>query len=171
MSKTIEDIGITKDDLWDEVKKAVEFLDSDGFHKWMSKINKVKFNGRLRSSGGRVVHKRGELDNYRVEFNPALPAEEFEDTVRHEVAHIITGASDNDEIFKEYCRENGIRLSLKNMLKTSEDYKYQIACENCGGKRKYKRWSDRLDSIEEHSDLWRCGGCGETDVLYVKYLK
>jgi predicted SprT family Zn-dependent metalloprotease len=169
--KTIKQEGISKTDLVGEVKKAIEFLDNDRFHKWMSKIKEIKYNGRLRSSGGRVVHKRGELDNYRVEFNPALPLEEFEDTVRHEVAHIITGATDSDEVFKSYCREHGIRLSLKDMLKTAESYKYKVVCEGCKTiTSKYKRNTSKLKRIRREPRLWKCGRCGEVGDLVVKEI-
>lgn len=109
----------------------------------------VKYNSRLRSTLGRCWWKDSE-DKCVIEINQKCPKSEFDDTLKHEVLHLITGLSDTNR-FEHICNTLGINFTHTVDLDKAEDYKYYIYCEECGsivGKRKRK--SKLIKQVENY---------------------
>ena len=166
----------------------------------LSDIN-VTYNGRLTRALARCMSRReiniftGEVVSvvpYELQFGKTIlnvgNYETFEQTVLHEVAHIIANRENNaqcghDERFKRVCRKIGcyndgvynhesfsedlqnthleIEAKKQNVDTTEvKKHKYEVVCKECGKTYYYNRMSKNLKSMEngKHSDCY-CGRC------------
>lgn len=164
---TLREAGVTKEDLRQEVEKAFEYV---GYPEEAVRVEEVRFNNRLKSAGARVgITQRTRRVKF-IEFNPALSIDELTDCARHEVLHVITGASDGDPYFEEMARKHDIPLHVQNELASVEKFKYHIRCNGCGKViAKYKRKGKYIKLIEKGDKRVRCSGCGSNE-LTVKEL-
>lgn len=152
----------------ESVKEALlEFDAEDRIYS----IKAVEYNSNLRSVGARVK-SRHNYASCTIEFNPELPVEELKDTVRHEVAHIVTRAGDRDESFRIFCSINDISLHLDEEMESAEDFKYSLVCSECGSLRQYRRRGKYIKMVERspHNSGLQCGNCGSGS-FEVRYLQ
>lgn len=117
-------------------------------------LHEVRWNARLRTTGGRFFPKDGHLD-----FNPKMYEEHgvdvFRKIVRHELCHYHLyfekkGYRHGDRDFQELLRQvDGLRYAPP--LTASQKKSYLYRCLNCGARYARKR---RI-SLERY----RCGHC------------
>ena len=167
----------------------------------LSDIN-ITYNGRLSRALARCMSKRvvnratGEVKSvvpYELQFGELIlnvkNYETFEQTVLHEVAHIIANRENNaqcghDERFKNVCKKIGCyNDGIKNHEKFNEDiqdtlleleakkqkvnnttdvkkYKYDVVCKECGNTYHANRMSKNLKSMENgQHSNCYCGRC------------
>lgn len=88
--------------------------------------------------------KKIEISRYLLELNLDNPSE-FEDTIRHEIAHAIEvemrGTSSHGRIWKRIC---GYTLAnptrtCENPLDVGDTHTYELVCPNCAKTDKYFR--------------------------------
>lgn len=169
-SPTIDSIGdsLNNDDLRRDVRMMAKYL---GHEDKLDELNEIKFDGRLKRSAGSISYlknrRNGELvKNYQTfKINSNIPnneegIEEYFNTIKHELAHLITRAEDGERDFIKYCRKHNIGQS--HSLSFDYRYNYFIVCDECHSvlKRQVNK-TDRLERIEKHAS---CGGCGNKDL-------
>ena len=104
-----------------------------------------------------------------IKINNKLPKYEYIETIRHELAHVITGARDNTKEFEEFCNKHNI--SLTHSCNIGERYKYELYCEGCDTLlKKYKRNVHTIKHIRENPDCWQCMNCDTDGKLVVKKI-
>ena len=117
--------------------------------------HKVKFNSRLRTTGGRYipVKKTIELNpKYVIEMNE----EEFIGIIKHELCHYHLhiegkGYKHSDQEFKALLKETGSPRHCKPLPSNEKNYKHFYTCKSC--KQVYKR----IRQI--NTKIYRCGRC------------
>ena len=122
----------------------------------------VKMNARLRTTAGRAYLQQGI-----VEFNPSIyeaHVEEFlEDTVPHEVAHVVAyyvfGSTGHDIFWKQVCSDLGSatqRLHSFTVPKCSnaKTYKFKCACME-------HEFTPQRYAWVKKGKMYRCRNCGE----------
>lgn len=144
------ELEVVTDRFIEEMVKEVtkhKFRISKNFEKRWDNLE-VKYNPRLRSTLGRCWWRDRE-DKCVIEINPECPEEEFDDTIKHEVLHLITGLSDT-KAFKNICDTLGVDFTHTVDLEKAEDYKYYIYCEECGGLLAKRKRKSKLIKKSEH---------------------
>ena len=116
----------------------------------------VKINNKLRSTAGQAVWNINK-DKYVITLHPELKVNNAKKhkslvgTINHEVIHILTLLSDNNNTFKLICDKLNIEKYHKNNFSTKEEYKYRIYCTECGKTtRKYKRKGKVIKNIQNY---------------------
>lgn len=143
-----------------------------GYAEIVDIIEEVKSSNRLRSSAGNVFWRQdeeGNIFNAVIKVNNKLPKSEYIDTIRHELAHVITEAEDGTRKFEKFCVKHNI--GLKHDFDIGEDYKYNIYCSHCDSiVKRYKRDCQSLRSLKENPEDWKCTLCGTVGELEVREI-
>lgn len=147
----------TKEELINDTKRIAREL---GHEEVIEDLEIIQFNDRLKSVYGKAYWRRidedSEKEYYKIEINPTVPIDEYQDTIAHELAHAITKADDHEQEFIEFCVKNDISRHGSVSLKSAEDYKYKTYCTECGKlTRKYKR----LAGAAKNPDRYQSGCC------------
>ncbi len=135
-----------------ELYTLVEELSKVYFKR--SFIDKVCFNNRLRTTGGRYIPAKRV-----IEINPKyLEAgmEEFKGIIKHELCHYFLhidgkGYKHGDKDFKQLLKETGSPRFCNPLPFQKNEYHYQYVCKSC--KQVYKR--RRRVNVKKY----RCGKC------------
>ncbi|WP_156292064.1 SprT family protein [Oceanobacillus salinisoli] len=134
--------------------KLVNDLSIHFFHKPFK--DKVTFNHRLRTTGGRYIPSKR-----LVELNPKYVVEmdesEFIGIIKHELCHYHLhiegkGYKHGDIDFKRLLEKTGSPRHCKPLPSQRADYKYLYICKKCFFEYKRKR---RVDVRK-----YRCSKCG-----------
>lgn len=155
--------------VYNELEREFNFIYNDYLEIGISK--------RLRSKNGQCYYYRdritGEVSCAIITMSKALLEEfgwdVFENTFRHEVAHLanaITGGKGHDKSFKRLCRDFGGKMN-KGLAGyefadcASSDYvkpivKWIYTCP-CGYK---KKMSKRMKKSKRGNSIYSCGKCG-----------
>ncbi len=160
-----------------EIKLRILYRELDnqfniGYKHWLN----IVISSRLRSSNGRCqrrrIHATGEITWCRIIMSRALLDEfgweRFEETFRHEVAHLanaIIGGKNHDKSFKRLCKAFGGSMNT-GMARgefascASNDYvktikRWQYTCP-CGHTRQTAK---RMSSKKRGSRHYTCGYC------------
>lgn len=108
------------------------------------------FNSRMRSFCGRCCY--GPKEVHIAEWHrKQSPASEVEDTLRHEVAHILAPGEGHSKAWKAACRKVGAkpqRLAGEGIRNTERRKpKWKCECKACGRtwdrRRRVNDWHDR----------------------------
>ncbi|WP_373895159.1 SprT family protein [Virgibacillus natechei] len=137
-----------------ELYQLVTKLSLDNFKK--SFKHDVKFNHRLRTTGGRYIPAKNIIElnpKYAVEMDDS----EFIGIIKHELCHYHLhiegkGYKHGDKDFKKLLEETGSPRHCTPLPSQKRDYKYKYICLKC--KQEYKRVR-RVDVRK-----YRCGKCG-----------
>jgi len=115
--------------------------------------HEVRFNNRLRTTGGRYLVK-----SHNLEFNPRMAnLPEFEGIVKHELVHYHLhlqnlGYQHRDADFKKLLSQvNGLRFAPNLNAKKIPNHIWQYQCE-----KKHTIFRQR----RFQTDNYRCGKCG-----------
>lgn len=131
----------------------VDAISKRHFHKPF--LNKVQFNHRLRTTGGRYIP-----DKKMIELNPKylsdMDEEEFIGIIKHELCHYHLhiqgkGFKHGDASFKELLKKTGSPRHCRPLPSEQNRYRYKYVCNKC--KHIYKRV--RRINLEKY----RCGKC------------
>ncbi|MCT2534973.1 SprT family protein [Aquibacillus koreensis] len=140
----------------EELERIVNDLSIRFFHKPF--IDKVSFNNRLRTTGGRYIPSRRT-----IELNPKylmeLGKEEFYGIIKHELCHYHLhiegkGYKHRDPEFRELLRRTNSPRFCQPLpsQKTNElMYKYKFRCVRCNHTYNRRRMID--------TRKYRCGKC------------
>ncbi|RWZ52244.1 SprT family protein [Halobacillus fulvus] len=118
-------------------------------------IDEVKFNSRLRTTGGRYIPSQRV-----IELNPKyleeLGLDEMEGIIKHELCHYHLhiegkGYSHRDREFKELLKKTGSPRHCRQLPSDRKEYRYTYRCQACGQEYKRKR---KVDINKYH-----CGKC------------
>ena len=118
-------------------------------------MHEVKFNHRLRSTGGRYLPIQKV-----IELNPKYVTEmdeqEFIGIIKHELCHYHLhiegkGFGHGDQAFKTLLQKTGSPRHCKPPPSTLEKYKYRYICKKC--QITYKRMR------KVNTEKYRCGKC------------
>ena len=140
--------------------KLVNQLSLDFFGKPFMHV--VKFNHRLRSTGGRYLPLQKV-----IELNPKYVVEmderEFIGIIKHELCHYhlhIEGKpfGHGDQTFKKLLKETDSPRHCQPLPSTMKKYKYKYRCRDCN--ITYKRM--RKVNLEKY----RCGRCRGKITMY-----
>ncbi|WP_099156463.1 SprT family protein [Virgibacillus ndiopensis] len=126
---------------------SIEYFDKPFIHD-------VKFNTRLRTTGGRYVPAKK-----RIELNPKYikeMEEEFIGIIKHELCHYHLhiegkGFKHSDVEFKTLLKATGSPRHCKPLPSSKREYKHLYKCKECG--HIYRRMR-RIDVRK-----YRCGKC------------
>lgn len=158
-----------------EIKEAVREACEELGYKWNPELIEISINPRLKTAAGRAKWSRSLLGvgHDRIELNPTAlkehPREENINTIRHEVAHLVTRARDSSKEFKRFCKRHGIPLHYAQSLSAAP---YQIWCKECGVHgRRYAHMGSRLKRIQRSPNVYRCTRCGTEGSLEVKDVR
>lgn len=122
--------------------------------------HEVKFNHRLRTTGGRYIPKEKVIElnpKYMVELK-----EEFIGIIKHELCHYHLhiegkGYKHGDKAFKELLASTDSPRFCKPLPSNRRKYSYHYVCLEC--KSEYKRMK------RVNTDKFRCGKCkGEIEL-------
>jgi len=99
---------------------------------------------RLKSTAGKVQHKRGTGEIVRVRF--AWKAyqrwgwERFTSTIRHELIHVWElqefGKAGHGPVFKRVARQNDTTVNCEHFAQ--DEAKFELLCSECGGNVAYR---------------------------------
>ncbi|GIO24307.1 SprT family protein [Oceanobacillus sp. J11TS1] len=118
-------------------------------------IDKVCFNSRLRTTGGRYIPSKRLIElnpKYALEFEK----EELIGIIKHELCHYHLhiegkGYQHRDKDFRELLAKTGSPRHCKPLPSQQKRYRYTYECQKC--KTVYKRMR-RVDITR-----YRCGKC------------
>jgi len=146
-------------------KKVIRELDAKNGYL----LAEVSYNNNLKSSGARIIIEQfgGFALKASIEINPTLPYAEFEETLKHEIAHLSTMAGDTEYKFLAFCESHDIPLHLKSKLDSEPCSKYKVVCKSCHNEGTYKRKGKVVKSLEEDTQYIACS-CGGELLLYYK---
>lgn len=136
-----------------DLYQLVNHLSLTFFHKPF--IDKVQFNSRLRTTGGRYIPGKRIIElnpKYLIEFEK----NEFIGIIKHELCHYHLhiegkGFQHRDKDFKALLAKTGSPRHCKQLPSEQQRYRYQYECKAC--KEIYKR--KRKVDISKY----RCGKC------------
>ncbi len=137
----------------EKLYELVNQLSLDFFQKPFT--HKVRFNHRLRSTGGRYLTQQKT-----IELNPKyvieMDEQEFIGIIKHELCHYHLhiegkGFGHRDQDFKKLLKETGSPRHCKPLPSTLKKYKYLYICKACNVT--YQRM--RRINVEKY----RCGKC------------
>ena len=128
-------------------------------------MHEVKFNHRLRSTGGRYLPMEKV-----IELNPKyvieMDKQEFIGIIKHELCHYhlhIEGRpfGHGDQSFKKLLKQTGSPRYCQPLPTTLKKYKYLYICKSCNAT--YKRMR------KVNTEKYRCGKCRERITLSEKF--
>ncbi|WP_186576336.1 SprT family protein [Aquibacillus kalidii] len=137
----------------DQLEQLVNELSIQYFGK--PYLDKVSFNNRLRTTGGRYIPSRR-----MIELNPKylveLGTDEFNGIIKHELCHYhlhIEGKGFNhrDPEFRALLRETNSPRFCSPLPSMRKVAKYQYICKKCG------HVYNRMRSV--NTAKYRCGRC------------
>lgn len=137
----------------EELEKLVNQLSITFFNK--SFIDQVKFNHRLRTTGGRYIPSKR-----LIEINPKYVLEtdeaEVHGIIKHELCHYHLhiegkGYKHGDKEFKELLKKTGSPRHCKPLPSEIKSFKFQYKCSACGSIYNRKR---RVNTAK-----YVCGKC------------
>lgn len=136
-----------------ELFNLVNKLSKEYFHKPF--IDKVSFNNRLRTTGGRYIPAKR-----KIELNPKylleVGEEELSGIIKHELCHYHLhiegkGYKHGDEAFKNLLKKTGSPRHCQVLPSQKNKYRYIYVCKQCD--HTYKRI--RRVNVSKY----RCGKC------------
>ncbi|KRO16017.1 SprT family protein [Lacticaseibacillus saniviri] len=133
-----------------ELQQLVETISLASFHRPF--VHQAKFNGRLKTTGGRF-----HLKDYHLDFNPTMFAqypEAIPGIIKHELVHYHLyqqglGHTHRDAAFKQLLQQVGGLRYAPTMPTKTRPYHYQ--CQNCG----QDYWRKRRMNVARY----RCSRC------------
>ena len=159
---------LTNDGLSRDVYAIAKFYDAED--AWTEVASKIMFDGRLRRTGGNVHYRYYRNSRKRkfcsLKVNPKIPTSreginQYFQIIQHELAHIITRASDDDQKFIDFCKKHHIHLSH------DVDFdRYKIYCTHCetilGG---FVHKTKTVKSIMNGQKRYTCSHCGSPELI------
>lgn len=148
--------------LYDEqaLFQFVDTLSKQYFHKPF--LNKVQFNHRLRTTGGRYIPEK-KLIELNPKYLTDMDEEEFIGIIKHELCHYHLhiegkGFKHGDASFKALLEKTGSPRHCRPLPSEKNRFRYKYVCHQC--RHIYKRVR-RINL-----DKYRCGKCkGELVML------
>lgn len=138
-----------------ELQRRVEEISLSSFGKPFR--HRARFNGRLRSTGGRYFTKSHHIEISRRHLE-AFGIEEMDKVIKHELCHYHLhlarlGYQHRDADFKSLLRQVGGTRFCQSLpeARRTEPYRYRLSCQSCGMAYLRKR---RVDPKR-----YRCGRC------------
>ena len=138
-----------------ELQRRVEEISLSSFGKPFR--HRARFNGRLRSTGGRYFTKSHHIEISRRHLE-AFGTEEMDKVIKHELCHYHLhlarmGYQHRDADFKSLLRQVGGTRFCQSLpeARRTEPYRYRLSCQSCGMAYLRKR---RVDPKR-----YRCGRC------------
>jgi SprT-like protein len=143
-------------------------MDDEQLQAWVERVSlrdfglpfrhRARFNGRLRSTGGRYFTRSHDIEISSRQLE-AFGPEEVEKIIKHELCHYHLhlqrkGFRHRDQDFKELLRKvGGTRHcnSLPGVKRRTEPHRYKLVCTACRTEYLRKRKTDPR--------RYRCGVC------------
>ncbi|UOQ49102.1 SprT family protein [Gracilibacillus caseinilyticus] len=145
-----------------ELEKLTKDISEKEFHKPF--VDKVCFNNRLRTTGGRYLPGK-RLIELNPKYFDELGFDEFVGIIKHELCHYHLhiegkGYQHRDREFRQLLKQTNSPRFCNPLPSTQNDYKYQYQCSECN--QLYNR-RKRMNT-----NRYRCGKCRGRLTLLIK---
>jgi SprT-like protein len=129
-----------------ELQQWVEHISLASFGRPFA--HRARFNGRLRSTGGRYFTKSHDIEISRIQLE-TFGKEEVEKIIKHELCHyhlhlLKMGYKHRDMDFKSLLKQVGGSRFCQTPPQTAKQqpYRYKLECVNCKTEYYRKRKTD-----------------------------
>ncbi|WP_413775113.1 SprT family protein [Gracilibacillus pellucidus] len=142
-----------------ELEKLIHDISNNIFKKPF--IDEVRFNNRLRTTGGRYIPSQRVIE-LNPKYYTELGYDEFVGIIKHELCHYHLhiegkGYQHRDPEFKQLLKETNSPRHCNPLPSIQKEYRYKYQCTNCG----YIYPRKKRMNLKQY----RCGKCKGTLIL------